>query len=124
MENKKFLNGTELGSKREPATNASSAPVDVATEVIELCDDALDAVSAGCIFEIYSDQEGWRWEVIEDSTGEVLATGSDEAWALAEADSSGQSSDKLDWDELERLRYAYRHGYPPGSLYSGHGGLP
>ena len=47
MKNKKFFNGTGLGSKSEPATRSSSAPIGAATGVVELDDASLASVSGG-----------------------------------------------------------------------------
>ena len=47
MEKKKFLDGTELGSKREPATNASSESADDAAGVVLLGEDTLLLASGG-----------------------------------------------------------------------------
>ena len=47
MKKKKILNGTEIGSKTEPATKSSFAPAGAATGFVELDDDALASVSGG-----------------------------------------------------------------------------
>ena len=47
MENKKILDGTELGSKSDTATKQSSAPDTAATGFVTLDDDELTAVAGG-----------------------------------------------------------------------------
>lgn len=47
MEKKKFMNGTEFGSKSEPATRSSSAPDGAATGGVELDDDSLASITGG-----------------------------------------------------------------------------
>ena len=103
MEKKKFMDGTELGSKREPATKASSAR-DGATGIIELCDDALDAVVGGYIFYVSRDDGSDCWEVIDDHTGNVLASGPSAYWARDEAKKQNQKPYEIRWEVVDALR--------------------
>ena len=109
MENKKFLNGTELGSKREPATKASSAPAGAATGVIELRNDALGAVSGGYIFFAGDGCGGCQWEVIDDSTGEVLERYIHRYEAIEAAERQNQLTYEIGWERLDALRREARN---------------
>ena len=74
-----------------------------AEEGIELPDEMLDEVAGGYIF-YNADRVNRRWDVINDSNGNVIASVFHEQDAKNLASANGHSQKELSWDELSRLR--------------------
>ena len=68
----------------------------------DLEDGELDQVSGGYIHD-HNNKEG-DWEVIDDSTGEVLARQLLRSQAERKAAERGLSTKRLSWEELVQLR--------------------
>lgn len=69
------------------------------TDASMLSDEELEGVSGGYVFEF-----DCRWEVIDDITGNVLATCALQEDAEELADAHGVSSVEVSWDKVARLR--------------------
>lgn len=101
MDKKKFLNGTELGSKRESATKSSTAPAGAVTVPAKLGRDALDAVSGGYIF--MPGYAGTGYEVLDSNLDVVYRADSDEE-ARQWAEEHGYSTYTVDWCQVGTIR--------------------
>ena len=79
-------------------------------EKIELPDDVLDAISGGYIF-IDQYMGGKDYQVINDTTGEVMQTLSQHTAAEDRARWHGQSTEIISYDRLKEIRKAQKKNH-------------
>ena len=113
MDKNKFLNGTELGSKREPATKSSTAPAGTVTGPAKLDRGALDTVSGGGILLVAGEAPhyGPVYEVIDDHDGRFLGSFGTREEAEDWARWRAQSTTNLTQREVDALRDPLHHLY-------------
>ena len=75
-------------------------------EGIELPDEIMDAVAGGYIFKAREVENGY--EVINDTTGDVMASGLTRAEARSKAEELGQTPAAIDWSTLKDIRDQYQ----------------
>ena len=68
----------------------------------------MEQVNGGYIFAVFEGYDDWgaryTYEVIEDKTGNVLASFDERFEAKDYAWEHGQSYDRIDWPQLKKLR--------------------
>lgn len=87
-------------SENEKDTSEGADPAEMA----DVQDESLDEIAAGYIHHNYEGSGNTTWEVIDDMTGDVIATFRSKRDAMAAARDYCLSKDEIRWSEVQKLR--------------------